>query len=307
MKGTASDMAVPVSAEKIFSIGALPVTNSLLTGWVVVGLFVLFAASLSRGRKIVPRGLQNAFEAFIEFALGFMDQVTHDRARSRRFLPIVGTLFPLILLSNWMGLLPGFGSFGFGCAAKGSECRPLLRAATSDLNFTLAMGLTAVVVSHVFGMVTLGFFAHWNKFIQLGHVFHGIAEMRMMKPGEAAMRFFTMIIEFGVGLIELMSEVAKIISLSLRLFGNIFAGEVLLSVLSSLIAWLLPAPFIFMELGVGIVQALVFSMLTLVYLTLATEKPHGSEEKRNDEDEIGEARGMGDGRGLRRAGAAGPE
>jgi F-type H+-transporting ATPase subunit a len=288
-------MAVPVAAEKIFSIGPLPVTNSLLTGWVVVGLFVLFAATLSRGWKLVPRGLQNAFEAFVEFALGFMDQVTHDRARSRRFLPIVGTLFPLILVSNWMGLIPGFGTFGlWTTTAEGTkELVPFFRAATSDLNLTLAMGLTAVVVSHVFGMLTLGFFAHWNKFIQLGHVFHGIGKMAKMKPGAAAMHFFTMVVEFGVGLIELMSEVAKVISLSLRLFGNIFAGEVLLSVLSSLVSFLLPTPFMFMELIVGVVQALVFSMLTLVYLTLATEKPHGSEEK-HEEDAVGESHGTGE-------------
>ena len=270
-------MSVPVAAEKLATIGTLPVTNALATAWIVVALFLLFAFVLSRNRREIPRGIQNAFEAFIELMLGFMDQVTHDRARSLKFLPIVGTLFPLILVSNWMGLLPGFGTFGFGCGT--GECIPLFRSATSDLNFTLAMGITSVVLSHIFGMIALGFFAHWNKFIQIGHVVKALGKITKMRAGEAAMHLFTVFVEVCVGLIELVSEVAKMISLSLRLFGNIFAGEVLLSVLSSLFAFLMPTPFMFMELLVGVVQALVFSILTLVYLTMATEKPHGSQEE----------------------------
>ncbi len=275
-------MSVPAAAEKIATLGTVPITNALLTGWVVVAVFVVFAAALARKRREIPRGIQNAFEAFVEVLLGFMDQVTHDRRRSLKFLPIVGTLFPLILVSNWMGLIPGFGTFGFGCG--GHECIPLFRAATSDLNFTLAMGITSVVLSHIFGMIALGFFAHWNKFIQIGHVVKAFGQVRKMGVGEGAMHLFTVFIEVGVGLIELVSEVAKMISLSLRLFGNIFAGEVLLSVLSSLFAFLMPTPFMFMELLVGVIQALVFSILTLVYLTMATERPHGSGEEHADSE-----------------------
>lgn len=286
-------MAIPVSAEKLTTLAGMPVTNSLLTGWIVVGFFVLFAAALARSRKDVPRGIQNAFEAFVEFALGFMDQVTHDRARSKRFLPIVGTLFPLILVSNWMGLLPGVGTIGiWGLVHGEKELIPLIRPATSDLNMTLALGITSVAISHLFGIFTLGFFKHWGKFIQLGALWHGITGFGKKPFGAAAIGLFTAIVEFAVGLIELMSEAAKMVSLSLRLFGNIFAGEVLLHVLSSLIAFLLPTPFMFLEIIVGVVQALVFSMLTLVYLTLATEQPHGSGEAHH-EDEMGEAHGLG--------------
>ncbi len=271
-------MSVPVAAEKLTTIGTLPVTNALVTAWIVVALFLVFAFLLSRNRREVPRGIQNAFEAFTEYALNFMDQVTHDRARSRKFLPIVGTLFPLILVSNWMGLLPGVSTIGiWGLVHGEKELIPLIRPAMSDLNMTLALGISSVVISHIFGIMTLGVLKHWGKFIQIEGIARALFAIIKKPSGAAAMGLFTALIELGVGFIELISEAAKMISLSLRLFGNIFAGEVLLHVLSSLMAWLMPTPFMFMELIVGIVQALVFSMLTLVYLTLATEKPHGSE------------------------------
>ncbi len=273
-------MSVPVAAEQLTKIGELPITNALFTTWIVVALFVVLAWLLSRDRREVPRGIQNFFEALIEFALGFMDQVTHDRARSRKFLPIVGTLFPLILVANWMGLLPGVGSIGmWGLVHGKKELIPLIRPAMSDLNMTLALGVSSVVISHIFGIMTLGVLKHWGKFIQIEGIGRALFTIIKKPSGAAIMGLFTAAIELGVGFIELISEAAKMVSLSLRLFGNIFAGEVLLHVLSSLVAWLMPTPFMFMELIVGTVQALVFSMLTLVYLTLATESPHGTEEK----------------------------
>lgn len=286
-------MAIPVSAEHIFTVAGLPVTNSLMTGSVVAALFLITGLVLRRKRAAVPRGAQNAAEALIEFMLGFCDQVTHDRARSRRFFPIVGSLFLFILISNWFGLLPGVGTIGiWGLVHGETELIPLFRPATSDLNMTFAMSITSVVLSHVFGVFALGFFKYWNKFIQLGTVWHAMKGFGRRKLGEAAVEMFTAIIELGVGFIELISEAAKMISLALRLFGNIFAGEVLIHVLSSLIAFLVPTPFMFLELIVGVVQALVFSMLVLVYLTLATEKPHGGEEA-HAEDDLSEAHGTG--------------
>lgn len=265
-------MSVPVAAEKLFSLGPLPVTNSVLTGWIAAGAFVALAAALSRRRAEVPTGLQNAAEAVIEQMLSFMDQVTRDRARSRKFLPLVGALFPFILLSNWMGLLPGVGTVGL---REGAHLVPFFRPATSDLNMTLAMGVSAVVISHLAGIMTIGFFKYWNKFIQVGTIWKAFAQAGKVPAGKFAIDLFAAFVEFMVGLIELMSEAAKMVSLSLRLFGNVFAGEVLLHVLSSLVAYVMPTPFMFLELIVGVVQALVFSTLTLVYLTIATEPPHG--------------------------------
>jgi F-type H+-transporting ATPase subunit a len=210
--------------------------------------------------------------------LSFMDQVTHDRARSRRFLPLVGSLFPFILVSNWLGLLPGVGTLGLWGLVHGErELIPLFRPATSDLNMTLAMSVLAVLSSHVIGIMTIGFFKYGNKFIQLGSLWKAVARIGKVPAGKYAIDLFAALVEFMVGLIELVSEAAKVASLSLRLFGNIFAGEVLIHVLSSLVAYVMPTPFMFLEIIVGIVQALVFSMLTLVYLTIATDKPHGDE------------------------------
>lgn len=286
-------MAIPISAEHIFTIADIPVTNSVLTGWIAVSFFVVIGLSLRRKPQLVPKGLQNAMEALIEFMLNFMDQVTHDRARSRRFFPLVGTLFLFIIVSNWMGLLPGVGTIGIWRLVYGEmELIPLFRPATSDLNMTLAMSISSIIITHLFGIFTIGFFTHWNKFIQVGTIWNAVKGFRRQKLSEAAIGMFAAVIEFGVGFIELMGEAAKVVSLSLRLFGNIFAGEVLLHVLSSLVAVLVPTPFMFLEIIVGAIQALVFSMLVLVYLTLATERPHGSEEQRK-EDTLAEAHGTG--------------
>ncbi len=273
---------VPVSADRIFDIAGLPVTNSMINAWVALGLFGILALVLRKPTRNAPRGAQNLAEASLDFMLGFMDQVTGDREKSKRFFPVAGTLFLFILLSNWMGLLPGVGTIGL---REGEHLMPLFRPATSDLNMTLAMALLAVVVSHIFGIATIGFFRHTNKFIQLGTFWNAVRSVPKVGIKEGMIGIFVAVVELGVGLIELVSEVAKVVSLSLRLFGNIFAGEVLLHVISSIMAFVVPLPFMFMEIIVGLVQALVFSMLTLVYLTIATSDPHGEEHAGEHEEE----------------------
>lgn len=196
----------------------------------------------------------------LETIMGYYDQVTGSRAKTIKYLPIAGTVFFFILLSNWLGLLPGTGSLLF-------HHELLLRPANTDLNLTVAMALVSVVMSHVFAFGSLGFFVHANKFIQLGTL------AKSFKKGP--MGIFTAIIEFAVGLLEIISELAKVLSLSLRLFGNIFAGEVLMTVIASIIAIFLPTPFMLLELLVGLIQAGVFSMLTMVYMTVTGSAPHG--------------------------------
>lgn len=264
-------MSIPIAAESIFSIGNFPVTNAFVNSTILTAVFIVFAATIRFHVKKVPGKLQNAFEFLLEFLLRYFDQVTGDRDRSKRFLPLVGTLFLFILLSNWMGLLPGTGTIGIWQSIHGEvELVPILRPAASDLNLTLALASLSVFASHVFGMLTLGFFVHWNKFIQIGTMWHALKSFQPVK-------ILTACVEFVVGGIELFSEAAKLVSLSLRLFGNIFAGEVLITVLSSLVAFILPLPFMALELIVGVVQATVFSMLTLVYLSIATTT-HGKEQ-----------------------------
>jgi len=274
----------PLAAEKIFSLGSFPVTNAYINSTLAVLGVIVFAFFLSRGIKKyysdnkAPKGVVNFFEGTLEFLLVYVDQVTQSRKKSLKFLPIVGALFFFILISNWMGLLPGTGSIGLWQMVNGKmELIPILRPANTDLNMTLSMAVFAVVVSHFFGIITIGFFKYLNKFIKLGDIYQAL---KSLKP----VNILTAVIEFFVGLIEVFSEVAKMVSLSLRLFGNIFAGEVLLTVLAGLIAVAVPLPFMALELLVGFVQAIVFSLLALVYLVIATSEVHGHNEDHHKHD-----------------------
>ncbi|OGL66458.1 ATP synthase F0 subunit A [Candidatus Uhrbacteria bacterium RIFCSPHIGHO2_01_FULL_63_20] len=262
---------VPAAAEPIFHLGSFPVTNALINGWIAAGFFILVAVLLRRRSSVVPKGLQNAAEGITEFGLAEVQKVTGDRERALAFFPIIATLFAFILFSNWIGLLPGSGSLGVWQAHEGENVLvPVMRAATSDLNFTLAIALFAVAMSHLFGLRAVGLRTHIGRFIQIEGVLKSFAK--------GPMAVMVALIEFAVGLLEIISEFAKVLSLSLRLFGNVFAGEVLLTVMLGIFAWGLPIPFLFLEVMVGAIQATVFSLLTLAYLTVMTTPPaHGEE------------------------------
>lgn len=259
---------VPLAAETIAHIGRLSVTNSLVNAWIVAIVMIVGAGVLRLTLKARPGKFQSIVEMLFEFLLKTFDSVTHDRARSKKFFPLVTTLFLFILLNNWLGQIPGTGTFGIWEKVHGElELVPILRPATSDLNLTLALGLFSILCTHIAGIATLGLFRHGNKFIQIGSV------LKSFKKGPVGV--MTALVEFGAGLIETAGEGARAISLSLRLFGNIFAGEVLMTVMLSLAAYIIPLPFQALELLVGVIQASVFSLLILVFLTLATEPPHG--------------------------------
>src|SRR3989338_9180918 len=202
--------------------------------------------------------------------LAEVQKVTGDAKRSRQFLPIVGTIFLFVLFSNWIGLFPGVGSIGvWGIHNGEKELIPFFRSAASDLNLTLAIAAFAVLTSHFIGLRSVGIVNHFSKFVNLRGIW------RSLRKGPMAI--MVAVIEFGVGLIEIVSEFAKVLSLSLRLFGNVFAGEVLLTVMLGIFSYFLPIPFLFLELLVGAIQATVFSMLTLAYLTVATQD-HGHDQ-----------------------------
>ncbi len=261
----------PLVAEPIFHLGSFPVTNAYINSCIAVVLFLVVGFMMRKRTAAVPRGLQNFGEAALEFMLKYSDQVTHDRKKSMKFLPVVGSLFLFILVSNWMGLIPGTGSIGRWLIMHGHlELVPILRPANSDLNMTLAMAVFAVILSHILGIAAIGFYKYFNKFIKISDL------LNSFRKGPSAI--FVAFVEFGVGIIEISSEVAKMVSLSLRLFGNIFAGEVLLMVLAGLIAYGVPLPFMLLEILVGFIQAVVFSMLVLVYLTIATSPVHGHDD-----------------------------
>ncbi|MCR4278561.1 MAG: F0F1 ATP synthase subunit A [bacterium] len=259
-----------LAPEPVLQIGKLAITNTYINSTIAVVVLVVTAFFIRASLKKVPGRLQSAVEILIEGMLDMFDQVTGSRERSKKFLPLVGSLFLFILLSNWMGLLPGTGTIGI--IGRGEHgLISFLRPATSDLNLTLALALISVLFSHALGIVTLGFFTHANKFIQLGTLWKALTSLNPIK-------ILVALVEMVVGVIEIFSEIAKVVSLSLRLFGNVFAGEILITVISGLIAYVIPIPFIFLEIIVGIVQASVFALLTLVYLTVASDIPHAEEE-----------------------------
>jgi F-type H+-transporting ATPase subunit a len=233
-----------------------------VTSWIVVALLVVVARGLRRSGSGVPRGTQNLAEAIIERMLGFADAVTGDRALTIRFFPFVASFFFFILLSNWFGLLPIVGPVGvWGEHGGETTLIPLFRSASADLNFTLALAAISVVAAQVYGMRALGPIDYWRKFF-----------VPPWRPPYGIGTF--------VGLLEFISEFAKVISFSFRLFGNVFAGEVLLLAMAFLAPLLAPVPFLFLEIFVGVVQATVFSMLTLVFLTIAVSSHDGEEHAR---------------------------
>ena len=253
-------------SEPIFNIGNFTITNSLLNSWLAVILIIIIGLLVKNKVKQVPGKLQNIFEMIITGFLDIFDSVTGSRERSLKFFPFVFSFFLLILLNNWLGLLPGIGSIGKIITEEGHKVFvPFFRGGTADLNTTLALATIGVVASHIFGVVAIGAWNYLNKFINIKVLLEIPKKIRK----DPTVLIVNPIKAF-VGLIEIIGEFAKIASLSFRLFGNIFAGEVLLAAMAAILAFGLPIPFMFLEVIVGLIQALIFAMLILAYLTMST-------------------------------------
>jgi F-type H+-transporting ATPase subunit a len=167
---------------------------------------------------------------------------------------MVATIFIFVILGNWLGILPGVGSIGINEVEEGHKVFiPILRSMNADVNMTLALAIISVIATQVFGIAALGVFKYAGKFL--------------VNPFRDPIGAF-------VGILELISEIAKLVSFSFRLFGNIFAGEILLTVIAFLVPWFAPMPFLVLELFVGFVQALVFALLTLVFMKMAVTSHH---------------------------------
>jgi F-type H+-transporting ATPase subunit a len=246
-----ASLHISISAEPIFTIGAFTVTNSIFTTWLVsAGLIAFVLWYHHQLKQVSPKRKPGHFQVLIESLImafeRFITGITGDAKKTATFFPLITTFFIFILLSNWSGLLPGVGTIGVTGTQAYEGFIPLLRAPTADINTTLALALFSVISIQVIGyrFLSLGYF---KKFIN-----------------------FSGPIQFVVGILEILSEISRIISFAFRLFGNIFAGEVLLVVIAFLIPLVLPIPFYGLEVFVGLIQALVFSLLTLVFLNIAT-------------------------------------
>jgi F-type H+-transporting ATPase subunit a len=255
---------ITLFAEPISHYGSFTITNALLTSWIVVGIIIILSIALRKKLSEVPGKFQNIFEVVVEEALGLCDQVTNNRALSVKIFPVAISVFFFILLNNWLGILP-FG--GFGLLEEGEHGLafiPYLRGGTADINTTIALAVMAVIGANIFGVFSIGIWKTFNKYVNLKALGQIFTEFRK-NPTIIIVAPIT----FFVGLIEIVGEFAKVASLSFRLFGNVFAGEVLLASMAAIMAYAIPIPFLFLEIIVGVIQALIFATLLVVYFTIS--------------------------------------
>jgi F-type H+-transporting ATPase subunit a len=250
-------------SQKALEIAApfgFPITNSMIVTWIVAGALILFAQLATRRLTDVPGGAQNFLEWLLEGIYGLLESVIGRHLVERTFW-FFATVFLFILAANWFGLLPGVGTIGWGHQTPDGFRveRPLLRGANADLNLTLAMALV--------------FFACWIVWALREVGVRGVAHELFAPKGETsgALKVLMVAVFFVAGLLEIVSILFRPVSLSFRLYGNVFAGENMLETMATIVpglGWLLPVPFYFMELLVGLVQALVFMLLTAVFTLL---------------------------------------
>ena len=286
LQNTATEIApshdVTIYAEPIFHVGGFQITNSLLTSWLAVLVVLALTLAIRLKLKKIPGKLQNMFEVILEGALSLCDQVTNNRKLSLRIFPFVFSLFLFILINNWLGLLPVLGSIGM-VVKEGTTSAfvPFLRSGTADINTTLALSIMVVIGSNLFGIIVIGLWKSFNKYVNL----KAIAEIPFKIRKDPSVLIVAPI-TFFVGLLELLGELAKVASLSFRLFGNVFAGEVLLASMAAIFAYVVPGPFLFLEIFVGLIQALIFSLLATVYFTIASQDHDEHDEHKHEENEV---------------------
>jgi F-type H+-transporting ATPase subunit a len=216
--------------------------------WLVMVLLIAFAYFFGRSLKMIPGKLQAAIEWGFEGAYAYIAEVFESDALAKRFFPLIATIFLFILVGNELEFFPGVGSIGF---FHGTDFAPLLRAPAADLNFTLALTFIAFFTIEVTGIAVLGGLKYAGRFVNL------------KSP-----------VGFAVGIIEIVSNLGRLVSFSFRLFGNIFAGEVMILVAGYFLPYLLPVPLIGFEMFIGAIQALVFAMLTMFFIKLSITDPH---------------------------------
>lgn len=259
----------------VFTLGPIQFTSSMVITWTVAVLLIVVAQLATRNIQLVPSGLQNFVEWLVEGMYGFFEEILGKDLVKKSFW-FFCTIFIFILVTNWFGLIPGVGTIGFGVPDESGQIhhlsRPFLRGGNADLNMTLAMALVFFFLWTVWSLQTLGLGGFFK------HLFWG-------GGGKGIMGAFMIAIFFFVGVIEVISIAFRPVSLSFRLYGNIFAGENILEAMMGLVPWLgwiLPLPFYFLELLVGLVQALVFALLTSVFTALMCEhheESHGHDKK----------------------------
>ena len=266
-----SGHGLPQSAVEIGRIGGFPITNSMVVTWIVAIGLIVFARLATRQLAQVPGGAQNLLEWTIEGVYGLLESIIGTHLVKRTFW-FFGTIFIFILATNWAGLIPGVGTIGWGHHTDHGFVidKPLLRGANADLNLTLAMSLV--------------FFACWIVWAFQETGARGIVKELFGAKGDTTgfLKPLLAAVFVAAGLLEIVSILFRPVSLSFRLYGNVFAGENMLETMARMVpglGWLLPIPFYFMELLVGLVQAMVFMLLTAVFTLLICQHEEHQPER----------------------------
>lgn len=231
----------------------VPITATIATAWLAMFVLIAIAVTVFARLSSIPGKFQSSFELMIGGAYDYVADVLGDPARARMYFPVIMTIFVFVLTMNWLGLFPGVTSVGF-FEGHGADAHftPLFYPPAADLNITVAIAIVAFFTIEIAGVLAIGFYRYAGKFFN-----------------------FSSPLAFAIGIIEFMSELARLISFSFRLFGNIFAGKVMLLVIMFLATpYVLPVPLMAYELFVGLIQAFIFAILTLYFIKLATEEPH---------------------------------
>lgn len=246
---TEQGIHIALASEHLGSFFGIPVTNTVIMSFAVMVLLGGIIFFVRRSLSLVPGRVQTVFEMLFTGILDYMTETLEDEKLARKLFPIIVTIFLFVFIANLVEFVPGIGSIGL--LHSDGETVPILRSMNTDLNMTLALAFVAVFTIELFGIMTLGALKYGKKFVNLSSV----------------MGFF-------VGIIEIFSELARLISFSFRLFGNIFAGEVIILVIQHFVPMVLPVPLMTFEIFVGFVQAAIFALLTLFFVKIAVVEAH---------------------------------
>jgi len=245
-------LSIHLAPDVVTHVGDLPVTSTLITSWLTVIVLIVFAMYWSGRLRLIPGRMQTLIEAGLGGAYDYVKETLESEKLAKRYFPVLATIFFFILFANWIGLLPGVTSIGYWSEVHGTQkLIPFFYPVNTDLNVTIALAFIAMFTVEMAGILALGAWKYGGKFINF-HSFLG----------------------FFIGLVELIGEMARIISFAFRLFGNIFAGKTLILVAIFFMPLVLPVPIMAFELFVGFIQALVFAILTLLFIKLAVAEPH---------------------------------
>jgi len=270
---------VKLPAEEIGHAGNLSITNTLIASWLTIVVLAVLFCFCTRRMRLIPGRLQAFAEVVVEGLLSFVEGVAGNQ-HARLLFPGIATIFIYVITNAYMGLLPIFGTIGLVEHGHGHEVEfiPLLRAANTDINLPLSIALMSFILVETWGMRVVGFFRYTGEFINVSQFGRGLKQLFTGKVREAPLNIVFGFINMFVGLLEIFSHLTRMLSFTFRLFGNMTAGEILVLVSCFLIPMIFTIPFYGLELLIGLIQALIFSGLTLVFGTVAISSAHEETE-----------------------------